>query len=362
MAKINQLQIYMLYSLYLFTSTIGFLIGPIIKKSHYSSWVSIFIGAILGLILTYGSFLLAMRRPTQFFSSYGKKIMGRWIHYPLMVFMIFAILCIAAFILRELQDLVIQVYLPDTPQWAVSSLFGICIAYAVRSGIESIFRAAQGIFFFTIAGILFIPFIVSKEINYDMAIAFLNHMELAGITNGSFLIASLFGEMAFIVFVMPYIISNEKTMKSLTWATITSIFIILANLLPVILVFGPELPSNLTYPEFELLRFAKTSTFLENLDPLLIAIWLSSLFIKISLLIFAATAGLTHIFSLKDHKPFSFVITALVVGLSLTIVRTQTELNHLLEHGWIPFVLISETIPLFYLLVDWLRSLLVKRS
>lgn len=362
MGRITQLQIYMLYSIYLFTTTIGFLIGPIVKNANYAAWVSLILGAGAGLVITYGSFRLAIRRPNQFFGSYGKDILGKWLHYPLIILMIITLMFIAAFILRQLQELLVQVYLPSTPQWAISGLFGICIAYAVRSGVSTIFRAAQGLFFFTIVGILFMPIIAHKEINYDMAIALLNHLDPAGIWNGSYLIASLFGEMVFIIFLIPYIVGSEKTMKYLSLATGTSILIILSNLIPVILIFGPKLTTNLTYPELELLRYARAGTYLENLDPALIAIWISSLFIKISLLVYTAIVGLTHTFSLKDHKPFSISITVLIVMLSLYIVKSQSELNHLMEHGWIIFILVSEMIPLLYLSVDWLRSLKVKRN
>lgn len=362
MGRVSQLQLYMLYSLYLFTSTIGFEVGPIIEYTHFAAWVSIILGALAGLVITYGSFRLAIRRPSQFLGNYGKDIIGKWLHYPLITIMIFTLLFTAAVILRQLQELVIQVYLPNTPQWAVSSLFGLCIAFAVRSGVEVLFRAAQGFFFISIVGILIIPMIAQKEINYDMAIALVNHMDPAGIWNGSYFVFSLYGELAFILILIPYIENYKKTMKSLSWATVTSIFIILSNLIPIILIFGPGLPTNLTYPELELLRFARTGTFLENLDPVLIAIWTSSLFIKISLLLFAANVGLSHTFSLKDHKPFSFLMTAILVGLSLYMVRSQEEFNHFLKHGWVTFLIMVEMIPILYLTVDYFRSPRKKRG
>lgn len=84
-------------------------------------------------------------------------------------------------------------------------------------------------------------------------------------------------------------------------------------------------------------------------------VWLTSLFIKISLYLYVAVIVLTHTFELHDHKPFTFSMTAMMIGLSLFMVKTKTELAHLLLHGEIVFLFITELIPAIYLLVDWIR-------
>lgn len=45
-------------------------------------------------------------------------------------------------------------------------------------------------------------------------------------------------------------------------------------------------------------------------------VWLTSLFIKISLYLYVAVIVLTHTFELHDHKPFTFSMTAMMIGLS----------------------------------------------
>lgn len=356
MEKVSQSQIYMLYSQYLYTTTLGFIIPLLMKTAQYMAWVSLLAGAVIGLLMTYGAYRLASKRPERNFAGYGGELVGRWLHYPLMFLMLFAILFVAAFIMRELLDLILQIYLQDTPSWAIAFLFGCTFVYVVRSGVGTIFRAAQGFFFISVVWIFVVPPFVFKELNFNMAVAFVNHFDAAGVWGGTYFMAAQFGEMAFIVFLFPYFAKKGKTMKSLCWATVTSVIIVLTGLISTILLFGPSLAGNLTYPELEMIRYIPPGGFFENLDPLIIAIWLSSLFVKISLLLFISVIGLTQTFGLKDHKPFSLSMTAMMVGLSLLMVRTAPELDHLATHGFVSFLIFVELIPLLYWAADWIGT------
>ncbi|ULL18560.1 spore gernimation protein [Paenibacillus sp. H1-7] len=353
--RVTQLQIYMLFTQYLFTTMIGFLMGTLIEKGGYAAWLSLIAGAAGGVFLTYISYRLAIRRPTRFFGHYGHTIIGKWLHYPLVALMIFSFLFSAAFVMRELQDFISDVYLSNTPAWAVASVFGICVAYAVRSGITTIFRAAQGIFFLSIFGVLIVPLFVGEGMNPDMLIALTNHFKLKGIWSGTYLVTALYGQMNFILFLLPYFAKPGTTMRSIGWAAATSIFIILTHMIPTLLIFGPHLSANLFFPELELISYVRIGSFLENLDPILISVWLSSLFIKISLFVFVSVIALTHTFGLQDHKPFSFSMTAAMITLCLLMARTAPELSEALNHGEMTFLIITECIPIVYLLVDRIR-------
>lgn len=361
-SQISQSQLYMLFTLYLFTTILGFRIASLVTEAGFSTWFPLLLGAFGGLVLTYFSYRLAMRRPTQFFGLYGKEIVGKWIHYPLILIMMFSNLFSASYVLREMQDFMVEVYLPETPDWAVTILFGICIAYAVRSGVQTIFRCAQGIFFLSVFGMLLVPLFVSRDMNAEMLVAFINHFDWKGIWNATYFVTALFGEMTMCLVFFPYVKQPEKTMRSLRWAVISAVIIILSSLIPSLLVFGPHLTANLIYPELELIRYIRAGSFLENMDPVLIAVWLTSLFIKISLFLYGAVLLLTQTFSLQDHKPFTLSMTGMMIGLSLYMARSNMELAHVMFHGEITFLIVTEVIPILYLVVDLFRFPRLKHS
>ncbi|MBE1445633.1 GerAB/ArcD/ProY family transporter [Paenibacillus sp. OAS669] len=356
MRQITQQQLFMMFSIYLFTSTLGLYVNFVVNTSGYLAWLSVLLGACLSLLITYFSYSLAKRRPDQYFVYYGRGILTKWIHYPLVVFITICLLFITAFILHDLEDFIIQVYLPATPNWAIAVLFGVCFAVAVRCGIETIFRCAQGIFFISILGLLATPFFVKKEMDVDMAVAFINRFDFAQVWNGMWANASLYGETAFILYLFPKIGNPGKTMRTISGATFTATVVILMNILPAMLIFGPNLMANMTYPELELIRYIHGSTFFENLDPVLIALWITGLFIKISFLMYLIVMNLAQLFSLKDHKPLTLSTAILIIGMSLFVVGSTAETSELISNGLIGMIILIEVIPAFYLLVDRIRS------
>lgn len=356
MRQITQLQLYMMFSIYIFTSTLGLYANYVVRSSHYMTWLSVILGGCLSILIAGLSFLLARRRPDQYFAVYGKSIVGRWLHYPLLVFLNIGLMTVTAFILHDLADFIIQIYLPGTPNWAVGALFGICFVAAVRCGIETIFRSAEGIFFISVLGVIITPLFVKQEMNTGMFIALWNHFDLSNVWNGMWANACLFGETSFVLFIFPKIANYQKTMKTLVWATFSAVLIILTNMIPALLIFGPELMGSLAYPELELIRYIHASAFFENMDPVLIALWITGLFVKISFLFYLIIKNWAHLFSLKDHKPLTLSTVLLVTGVSFFIVESTAETSEVITNGLIAMVIILEFVPFIYLLVDWIRS------
>ncbi|BBH22763.1 germination protein [Paenibacillus baekrokdamisoli] len=356
MGRITQLQLYMLFSQFLFSTIIGFLISALVRNAGFMVWVSVILGSVCGCTITYLAYRLSLRRSTRSFGQYGHEILGKWIHYPLITLLICANMFTAAFILRQLVDFIVQNYLPKTPDWAVAAIFGLCIVQSVRSGPVMIFRSAQGLFFFSIISVLVFPLFTAREVNVDMAVAFVTNFDLGGTWNGILIITALFGEMGFIIYFFPYFVQPEKIMRSLVWAAFTAVIITLAVIITTILLFGPELTATLASPALELVRYIRAGAFLENLDPLLIVFWLFSIFLKISLFLLVSVLGLTHTLGLKDHKPFAYLMGMTMVCLSLFMFKSAAIVERITNYSETTILLITCTVPVLYLLVDIIRS------
>lgn len=288
--------------------------------------------------------------------------MGKWIHYPLFATVILANLICGAMVLRYLIDFIGEIYLPGTPNWVIGSVFTFCLARAVRSGAITLFRSAQGLFFFSIIAILILPFIPIKDLNFDMAVAFIHNINMPGSWNGALIMGGLIGEMSNIVYFFPYMIQPGKLMKSFSWATITVVFITLTDVISTILLFGPELTENLSSPTLEVIRYTRSGSFLENLDPLLLIFWIYSMFLKVSLFLYIAVSSLTHTLGLKDHKPFTYATATFMVGIALFAFQSATVLVDVMNYGAAALLLFLDTIPSLYLMVDLLRSLFYKKN
>lgn len=354
--SVTSLQIFSLFNLYIFITIIAFLVETLISGSGFSAPLSTVLGAFLGLLLVYPSYKVALSRPDQFLSEFGQEIVGSVLHTIFIIIIIIANFSLAAVNLRNLSDFLLMKHLIGTPSWAIVVVFSACIVYAIRSGLPTIFRVAQGIFLVTAIAFLFIPFLSAAEIETKMAIALITHLNLRELGAGVYLNTVVYGELAFLFLLFPYLKRPQKVYKTFFITTISTLVIILSHLIPIILSFGPDLAGNMIYPDMELIRFIRNSSFFETLDPILIILWLTSLFVKISFTLFTVISCIANLTKTKDHKPFALSVTSFTAVLSLSIARSQPELNQFVLTGALPFLIIAEfVIPITYWIVNCIR-------
>jgi spore germination protein KB len=356
MQRITQLQLRLMFILYHFSTTTGFLIGPISSSAGYQGWLALLLAAIGGMLITFISFTLAKRKESEFIVHYGKELIGRVPNIIIMIVISFFFIHLASLVLRELADFMVQIYLPTTPEWVIASLFGFVVSIAVRSGLEAILRCASGFFFiiFAIAGIT--PFLIVKELNTDRVIAFITHINPGSLFHESYPFIPWFGETFLILFIFPWIANSRKTFRSLTWGMVISLLFIETNLVLCHLLFGSKFSGELAYPVLEMIRFIRIGDFLENWDPIIVAIWLSSLFIKISVLLYISTLMISQLLKLKDSRPLSFSLGAIMVALAMHMSKNIIELNHFLLKIWPTFALCIECSPLIYLVASIIKK------
>jgi spore germination protein KB len=356
MERISQSQLVMLLVLFEFTATISFVMGPLSAAASYEAWISLILAGICALGIAWIAYILANRRPQQFFAQYGSNIVGRWLHIPLTLVLIFYFIHSAAITLREFCDFMVQEYYPQTPDWAIAATIGLCVAVGLRIGVEAIFRCAQGFFFIILTSIIVVPFFINKEMDFNMMSAFIKHHDWREILRGTYLVGPMFGASFAILVFFPYIQHTAKTLRSLAVATGIAILCVLTHLIPAIMLYTPRGVADLTYPDLELIRYIRLGDFLENLDPILVATWSSGIFLTISLDMFCAIFVFSHLLKISDYKPLAVSSTAIVVIMSITMSQSSTGLEMYMKHAGIPFSYICQlVIPLFYLTVDTIR-------
>ncbi|WP_339157259.1 endospore germination permease [Paenibacillus sp. FSL W8-0186] len=357
MDKITRLQIFSMYNLYIFTVTIAFLSGLYIQNSHYSTPISIIIGGLVSILFLYPAYRVTVIRPNETIIQYGSSIVGKVPHAFFILVIAVMNLLLASLNLRELEDFLIQVYLPGTPSWLIALMFGFCVAYCVRSGVTTIFRAALGIFVISILGFVGIPFMVTQAMRIEVLPALINQLDLKEVGTTVYDCVTIFGEFAFLFLIMPYIKTPKKVYRTVALTILSSTVIILSHIIPILMILGPQLAANLTYPDLDLVRSLRTGSFVETLDPILIILWLTSLFIKVSFMIFIAVYAISLLVKLPDHKPLALSFTAFSCILSMLIVRSQIEVNYLLLEGLPPLLIFIEfVIPVIYWTANGIKS------
>ncbi|MCM3571176.1 endospore germination permease [Neobacillus mesonae] len=362
MEQVSQNQLLLLFILFTFSTLIGFGANHLIYTSQYDSFLVLCISGLAEVIFAFFVIKLAKRRPNKFFAHYGKDILPTWIHIPVMVLYFVSFLQISALILREYEDFIVQTYLPRTPNWAVGVMFGIVVAVTARLGFENLFRIAQGLFYLCILANIGNLALIGKELQWNRLMAFITNHSGHGIYAGSYFLIPIFGEVLVLLFIFPYLTQKHKTMKSIIWGTIFSVLFIGINIVWLLLLFGPNLTSHLTYPMLEMIRYVRIADFIQNLDHLLISIWATTVFIKITVVFTIAVQILTQLLGLKDHRPLTFSLAAVMVALSVNMASGSVDITNFYTQSWATFSYCLEAIPLLYLVVDTIKQAAKKKE
>ncbi|MGG5254422.1 GerAB/ArcD/ProY family transporter [Neobacillus sp. SM06] len=360
--RITQNQLLLFFTLYFFSTAVGFSFGPLVKQTGYDAWIVLYIGALCGVLFAFFTLKLAKRRPYEYLVHYGKEILPIWIHVPFMMVLFFFYLHLGAYILREYEDFMVQTYLPTTPGVAVGIIFGFVIAITVRLGIETLFRTAQGLFFIILVAVFLQNFFIGNEFEWDRWMAFVTNHQLPGFFKGVYSIAPWFGEVVLLIFFFPLISENKKTLKSIMWASAISTTMLVVNVVSILFLFGPDLASHLTYPTLEMIRYIHIADFIENFDPLMVAIWSTTVFLKVSIALYVAVIIFSQLFKLKDYRPLTFSLAMVMITMSLQMSENTAELNDFFEISWATFAYFVEFIPILYLVVDTIKRRNIKQK
>lgn len=362
MKVITQAQLLKFFALYGFATIIAFYLSMIMQRSGFSALLGVAIGVIAGLALTFVAFKLGIRRPDEFFVDYGKDIVSRWVHYPILLLVVISNVLIISINLWELQDFLIQYYLTNTPSWVVVSFSSVCIAYTARFGIKSVFRTAEGIFYACLLVFLLLPFLVSNNIEWFLAKGFITHMNLKDAWPTGYFAGTVLGEMTFILYIIPYINQAKKSMRAINSAVMITTFVIFLHVGTIFLALGPDLTKNLNVPELEIIRYIKSGSYLEALDPVLIALWMLSVFVKLSFVLFVTGHIISHSLNLKYTKPVIFPIVGFACICTLCLAISHTQINTMLNGGVSTLFLTLELIPLLYFVVDTVKGSFRKKK
>lgn len=358
MELISQSQLMRLFTIFLFSSPVIFLIAPMTEIGGFQAWIGLVVSYVQGLLVAYFSIKLGRIEPTVQWFKFGGRIVGKWIHVPIVLIISLFSIYLSSIALRRYVDFFASIYMPDTPSWVLCIVIAVCAALAVRSGLEAIARFAGSVFFLTILFGILVPFFVGKELQTDMAIAFVSHYDFKQIMLTSVYAFPWCGEMFFVLILVANVKDPRKTMRSMLIAALLSMMFIIMTWLFCMMLFGPKLTGHLTYPVLEMLRFIRIGDFLENVDPLLVSWWTLCMLVKVSLFLYTGTIGISYLLNMRDYRPLSFSLSIFMSGLAMGIATNYGELEEFLKSlPWTVSIYTLELLlPVVYLIVYRLRG------
>ncbi|WP_028400713.1 GerAB/ArcD/ProY family transporter [Ectobacillus panaciterrae] len=328
--------------------------GITAKFAKNDLWISPIIASLTGLFTVYIAYQLHRLYPKQTIIQYSEHIIGRIPGKILGIIYLFFFLHVNGLIIRQYGEFIIGTSLPRTPLSVIISTIILVCAFAVRGGLEVLGRASQlfvpiVILLWGVILILLIPDMDPKNI-----LPILEKGIVPPIM-GAITPMGWFTHFILISFLLPFVTDQEKGMK---WGII-SIFGIMLTLVLLnmtsFFVFGRDTAKYL-YPAMNAVRYISIANFFEHMESVMMAIWVSGTFIKISVYYYALVLGTAQWLNLSDCRPVVFPLGFLLILFSFWSIPSLVELVHFLRI--VPFynMTIEMVIPTFLLLIAVLRK------
>jgi len=357
--KISGSQIFWIMFTFEVGNSLLLTLSSAIRTAKQDAWISIVIAGLVGVAITFLATTLGSLYPNQTMIEFSQTILGKWLGKLMMVLYFLLWYPAIGIITREFGDFVITALFHKTPLWVIAFTAMLLLIFIMyQGGIEGIGRLSEIVGPMILLMITVIIILNLDNMNWHYMLPIYQDSGWLPILKGSYPpMASFFGEpvmMTMFVFFMDK--PNQASTRAM-WGVGLAVTMVTIGILAVIFTFGPNLPSRLLFPFYNMSRVISVMEFIQNVDILIVIIWFFSIFIKLALYMFLACYGTAQWFHLKDWRKVVWLLAPISFVVAVSIKNIQIFAQYFDKFYLLPFAFPVNMIgiPLLLLVVGWIR-------
>jgi spore germination protein KB len=327
--KISGYQLFWLIFTMEFGMTAIFTLSSSVFLAKQDAWISLILATLICLFTTFVAVKLSLLYPEQTFIQYSQSILGKWLGKIILVPYFLMWVSVTGIILREYADFVFIALFSSTPLWIVILIMLGAIVYVTYTGgLRSIGRCSEIIGPITVAGSILIFIFSVKDWEWLRILPVYSNTGFLHIVKGSLIPASFLAESFMVVMLIAFMSKPQRAMISSLFGVAAASVAVLAMTMIVIMVFGPNLPAKFIYPLYSAVSYISVMDFIQNVDVLVVLLWIIGIFIKLSLYLFITSYGTAQLFHIKKWKHTIWFIAPIVFVISLLPRNTNDTMNY----------------------------------
>ncbi|MBD3919800.1 endospore germination permease [Paenibacillus sp. PR3] len=334
----------------------GFLALPSLAASYapYDFWMIGLVVLGTGILSVAAATSLHARFPRMTVVECSERILGKALGKIIGMLYFLNLVHVTGVVSREYAEFVKNNFLIKTPMMLVIVLMLLLVSNAVRGGVSVIAKSAL-IFTTCFVFPLIFLLLLLPDLEWGNVLPFMSH-GIVPVLKASAVPQSWVSELFLINFFLPYVSDSKAGMK---WGYIAlsavSVSMVLINLI-VLLVLGLD-TSNKAYPILVAFRYISIGGFFENLEALLLVMWVAGNFVKLTVFLYATVTAFSQCFGVTDFRTVVLPIAVLASVFSIWDLPNFSVMQQLLvKVGTFETPLFMNVIPLLLLLVAWLTG------
>lgn len=319
----NKLKSISFYSIIFFITETMFIhtgLNEILNSSKTGTIYSCVLGSIISLvILFFITKIINYKKELNIFKKidlvYGK--LGKIINlFLVLIFILYFI-----YLLWSINTYIQNKYLDSTPSFIIILLFLIPVIWCQKEGIRTISKVSGLLFIITFLIILFSVTNLYSGIDLDNFKPLFNTPIITIIKDG-FIFSSYFVTPMFMLLVIP-----DIKIKNTTLFFIISLVNLLLLFIYIIGVFGIDLASLFSYPEYSLMKKINYFDFIQHIENISTFEWLFSIFISTVMSLNFIIEYLKHI----NKERLKYIVIPINFILSLVLFSNTTIASNIIK-------------------------------
>lgn len=325
--------------------------------AHYAernSWYLVLTGGVFGLLNLFVFIWLNRLYPDKNIIKICLHLLGPLVGGVIALGFVFFFLDLTSWVLREFSQFFIIALNPVIPMdWYLIAGAIMCL-YAVFHGLEVLARVTEIVFFVTVVTFLAIYLLLINQYHPEYLFPVLEEGMMKPLS-GILVSISWFGDMMCISMFLQHIRKTERTTMYAAVAIGITTVLLLLSVLSCTLLFGAKATETFTYPSVSLIQNIKLFRNIERFDAALVAVWVTSSFVKITVYFWAAIQGLKDLLRIRKPRLYLFPLACGFVLCSKYKVWGLVELASFYNKQAWYFVLFQFFLPTLLLLIALMK-------
>ncbi|NMA69704.1 MAG: endospore germination permease [Desulfitobacterium sp.] len=315
-------------------------------------WIATFLGFLAGIPFILLALSISFRYPGKNFLQITEQVLGKWLGKIIGVIYILLTIRFGTLIVSQGVDMYTRTVLPIMSHYVIVLGILLIIIYLFYSGIEVLGRFSEVIYPIIFLSLIFIAIFIFPHFEHGELFPILADGLVPIIKVSVQVLTWPLGYILFLAGLLPFIPREKKEQKKMYKGVIRAVIIvsILSTLLVVVQIstFGPFEAARLTYGLLVLSNMVEVLNAISGVEVIFTLIWMGSIVLKSTALIFAGYWGIQTIFGIKG-KIASIFLCLLYILIPIWLFRGSALVVSIWEMNQFiitPFVIV-------WLLILW---------
>ncbi|WP_181907447.1 GerAB/ArcD/ProY family transporter [Cohnella lupini] len=290
---------------------------PTFQIAKQDAWISTLLASGVGSGIAYVCAKLSLMFPGRTLIEFSRDLFGKWLAILIAVMYLMFWISLFGIILQQFKMFIIGTILPQTPPYVIVLLMVTVVLYLTLHGVGAIARCCEIMGPLIIIGVVSPVFFAFNRIDADQLLPVFVDSGFMAIVKGALPTATFLGDCIMIMVLVSFVGKTRKVVRHAVLGVLMSGLFTVMSVFSCLLIFGLHVTKGYPYPLLIVVRSISLSGVIENMDAILISVWIMSVFTKLTLYLFVSSYGTSQLLGIKDWRKVAWPIAFLGVVMAL---------------------------------------------